>query len=122
MEGQPEIEQFWLKIGADENVGRLQVAMQNMMLMQDFDSEDDFAHQFNALADGEGARGVKQVRAFDIFHDKVRPFLGTAEAEDRDDIRIADLSERSRFLHEARTDAGVIRESCVQGLDGDSAI
>ena len=56
IERQSEIQQLGLQVRAHQNIGGLQVAVNDALLVQELDGQHDLEHQFGLLFEGERAR------------------------------------------------------------------
>ena len=72
-----------------------------------------------AHAEPAAANALAEALADQPLHDEERPPVRkAAEAEDIDDVRVADLVDRARFLDEPRDGVVVPRQLGVEHLDG----
>jgi hypothetical protein len=113
-----EVEQHGLVVVGDEDVGRLDVQVQHLVLMHDAQASQDLVEQ---AADGgfakhlvtlEVARGddeVLQGVPLQVVHHHVDGFVLAEEVQHRDHARVADLREAAAFLEEA------LQAQAVQG-------
>src|SRR5690606_34121454 len=80
--GDAEVEQFRDAVFRDENVGRLQVAVHDEVLMRVVHGRADLLKQSNALFHAQPASIAVDIDGFavDVFEDEVRRSVGSASA------------------------------------------
>jgi hypothetical protein len=105
-----EIEQHRLVVVGDEDVGRLDVQVQHLVLVDDAQALEDLVEE---RADGrlaedlfllQVARGddeILQRIALQVVHHHVDGFVLAEEIQHRDDAGVRDLRERAAFFEEA---------------------
>ena len=87
----------------DHQVGRLNVAMDQAMLVGVVQSEADLPHQFTSQADGQRAalrNPSAQIDAVDELHHQEMSAVGLGRIVGRDDIRMAKLAGNLDFAPE----------------------
>ena len=101
--GDAEIEQFWAAIGGDENVGGLEVTVNDQMLVGVADGVADADHQPDALLE----RGLPLTQpaverdAVDEFHHEIGKSLrGGAAVDERGDARMRQPGQQKPLLAE----------------------
>ena len=72
--GDTEIEQNWRFVCTDQNVGRLQIAVDDEALMGELHGRADFLEQLQARTEIEMVVGAKAFdgNPFDMLHDEIR--------------------------------------------------
>ncbi len=123
-----EVEQARFAVGSDQDVGRLEVAVDDELLVRVLDRVADPAQQVDALADAEPLRIAPAVDrlAVDVFHDQVRMAVRRRAAiQQARDVRMVEAGEDLPFAFEtahelARIEAraqqfqcGLLRECTV---------
>jgi hypothetical protein len=91
-----EIEQFGFAVAVDEDVGRLEIAMDDEPAVRILDRGADLEEQFDARAQGERMRVAPAVEPFaiDVFHGQERHAVGAAAGIDEmRDVRMAERGE-----------------------------
>ena len=89
--GDAEIKKFWLAVGGDEDVGGLEIAMDDEVAMGVGDGAADFAKQAEAGTEIEIAFGAvfEEVFAGDVFHHHVEGTVGSGTTiEETGNIRM----------------------------------
>ena len=107
--GNPEVEQLDGRfpvgaVGGDEDVTRLEVAVEDEVLVRVVDGLADGAEEAEALLDGEPALVAvsRDGAALDVLHREVgQPLLGHAAVEEAGDVRMAEGGEDLALLLEA---------------------
>ena len=103
--GDAEIEQLRFAVGGDQNVRRLDVAMDDELAVRELHRRADIAEQRDAFFDAQLAlRGVAQQRfAVDVFHREVRTsIVGDAAVEQARDVRMFETREDLPLAQETR--------------------
>ena len=85
-----EIQDLGLKVGPDQDVARLQVAVDDLMLMQVMDGRDHLVHQLCLLSQRERTRRIGEERTLDVLHYEVRRLVGLPEIVDMYDVGVAE--------------------------------
>ena len=105
-----EVEQHRLVVVGDEDVGRLDVQVQHLVLVHDAQAAQDlveqradrrFAEHLVALQVARGDDEILQGIALQVVHHHVDGFVLAEEVQHRDDARVRDLRERAAFFEEA---------------------
>jgi len=102
--GQAEVEHLHRAIRADLDVGGLQVAMDDPLLVRGFQRLGDLLRNGERLIDGNRAAGdaLRQVVALDEFHHDCGEVRGLLEAVNRRDVGMVERREHFGFPLEAR--------------------
>ena len=101
--GDAEIEQLRFALGGDANIGRLQIAMNDQVLMSVSDGGTEFAKKREPLADRQAVVLAIFLQPFarDIFHHEIgRADGGNARAVKPRDMRMIETRQNPRFLPE----------------------
>ena len=98
---------------------RLQVSVDDSLLVRLFESLGDLARERQGLIQGKGTRlePLRQGRALDQLHDERACSFGFLEPEDRRDVRMVELGEQLRLALEPRQPLRVLCERRRQHLD-----
>ena len=118
--GDPEVGDVDPAVAADEDVRRLDVAVDDAAVVGDLEGAGDVGGDAGGLARGEGpvlAQDRGEVLALDELHDDVRARRVFAEVEHGDDVRVAERRRGPRLVAEAREEVGVLAELGPQELD-----
>ncbi len=115
-----EVEQLDLSVAVDQDVGRLDVAMDNQVHMREGDGAHDLQEQLDSR--GSVERSVIAVpidrHAVDVFEYQERlPVRGHAGVEQLSDARMCQAAEDAAFSHEALL-ATAPDQGDVEELDG----
>ena len=120
--GDPEVGDLHLAAAVQEDVLRLDVAVDEALLVREVEAVGDRDRELDrsgrgqrALAGGE----LLQVLAGDVLEDDERPALVLAAVDHGDDVRMGKPCDELRLPPEAGDDVGVGSEPFVQDLDGD---
>jgi hypothetical protein len=104
-----------------DNVGRLQIAVDDAFLMRRVERLGDLARNRESLGhrhwpalEAIGKRG-----SFDELEDQSRDAIALFQPIDGPDVRVIERGEQARFAREAGAALGVGREVGRQDLDGD---
>ena len=121
--GEAEVEDLHAIIVDDEDVLRLEIAMNDSLLMRGRES----ARKLRRIFDGQSRREaafiqfVAQRHAVDELHDDVRTAVVSADVENRDEIRMIERSGGARLDLESLQTIGIRRQRRRQHLHGDVA-
>ena len=119
-----EVEHHRLVVVGDEDVGRLDVQVQHLVLVHDAQPAQDlveqaadrrFAKHLVTLQVARGDDEVLQRVALQVVHHHVDGFVLAEEVQHRDHARVADLRQRAPFFEEALQPQPVQR--LLVGLD-----
>ena len=122
----PEVEQLDplaardLRIGDQEHVVRLEIAMHDALGVRGAQRTGDLAgdREHGGPAERRPRRAPRQGIALEVLHDDERGALGgPAEVVDLDDPRVADRGGRARLVEEPRHDVLLLRQLGEQDLD-----
>jgi hypothetical protein len=116
-----EIQQFWDAGGGYQDIRRLQIAMNNEVLMGIVNRGANRLKELETRIDIETIRIAKEIdgHAIDVFHDKVSAAVGQgATIEQMRDIRVIELRQDLAFQLEARVHRNGER-TAMHHLDGD---
>ena len=121
-----EVADLDVALFADEDVGRLDVAVNDSLPVGEFQRQAAFKRDFDDALDrqqiGDLAK-VLQRRAVHILHDDVAVVLRHVGVVDRHDVRMNQLADQGGFVQENLTEApaqvGVDARRLADKLDGD---
>jgi hypothetical protein len=121
---QAEVGDLHLSIVGQKNVSRLDVAVNDALLVRRFEpvgalfeyGQYDFGRKLGNLV-----QDTAQIRARYVFHDDVIDVVLAAEVDDRDNVWMAQRGCGARFALESGDEIFVIGQSGMQKLDGDRA-
>jgi hypothetical protein len=102
--GDAEVEELGLPFRRDENIGRLQIAMNDELLMSVLDGGADFEKKLEAVLNGERLpiAIVVDGQAVDVLHDEVgQPVFGSAAIEEVGDMGMVEGGEDLSLASEA---------------------
>jgi hypothetical protein len=102
IESQAEVQQPWFEIRPHENISRLKIAMDHLILVKKLDGHHNLVHQLRFLAQRERLAGLRERHSVHVLHHEVGNFTGLTEVVDPDDIGMTQLCHRTGFLHETR--------------------
>ena len=119
--GDPEVEKLGLAVRSHQDVGRLQIAMDDQALMGVLDGGADLEEQIQPGLDPQSTRrgelGHRLPRH--VLHDEVRPAVGGGAAVvEAGDVGMDQPGEDAPFVEEAPDDAVRVHPALDQ-LDGD---
>jgi hypothetical protein len=116
---QPEVEHLHCAVVAHLDVGGLQIAVDDVLLMRRFERVRDLLRDRQRLVDRDRAArdSRRQVVALDQFHDQGGEVWGLLEAVDRPDVRMVEGRERFGFTLKARKAIRIAGHRCRQHLD-----
>jgi hypothetical protein len=121
--GQPEVRQVRVVVAADQDVGRLDVAVDQPVGMGLVERRADLGHQVDRALGIERAFVVQQpaqVGAVDVAHRQEDHAVGLAEVEDLDDMGMPQSGRDLRLAQEAPPHAVVARQAVGQDLERDA--
>jgi hypothetical protein len=119
--GDPEVEEARPPIGAHEDVGRLQVEMDEAVRVERLDRVGELDHQERDLPLRQRrARELIERLAFDVLERDERVAERLVDAEHRDDRRMVERLQASRLREEVTARVGVLR--IAEDLQGDRAV
>ncbi len=106
---QSEIQDFQAPVFGDEYVFRFQVAMRNALIVRGGQPVGQLHRQLHCFASSHALRRntLPQRFAFDQFRNDVMNFIGNADVEDGNDVRMVERSNRARFLFETAQPIGI---------------
>ncbi len=118
--GQAEIEDLDLQINAKHDVGRLEVAVDDALVVGCFEPHGDLTPDLQGVADRQRARldALGEVLALGQFHDQAVPAFGGLETVDAGDIRVLQLREGAGFAFEPRESFRILGERGGQDFHG----
>ncbi len=121
--GDPEVRDAGAAVLVDEDVLRLQVAVDDPLAMGEARCAQDLAGEVDRVLGGHPTLDeLLQLRPVDVLH---RDEVGVAELaaiEDADDVRVLEAGRGLGLAAEALDELLVLREAVVQHLDRDVAI
>src|SRR5262249_28126190 len=127
--GQPEVSDVRLPVGVEQDVRRLQVAMQDAALMRVVDGPRDGGHDFRCpplppLAEARtlSADHFRQAAAFYQSHGEVRLSVFVADLVDGDDLRVVETGGRLGFGAETARVTGRGKAALPDHLQRDEAV
>ena len=122
--GDAEVQQLGCAIGDDEHVGRLDVAVDDQVLVRVLNRGADVPEELQARGGVEPVRVavVDDRLSFDVFHGEVRPAVRRAAAvEKAGDERVLEAGENLTFVPEAADDAVGVH-AALEHLDRDALL
>ena len=121
---EPEVENLRASVARDEDVLRLQIAMDDALVMRRGHARRHLRREIAGTLPGE--LPARQQRAQRLAFEQLRHHVGDvaieADIEDRDDARMIERRGGLRFLREPRDAIRHARELGRQHLDGDLAM
>ena len=117
--GQAEIENLHAAISCKENIVRLQIAVNDALLMRCSQAGCYLKGVFDHFASGDraAAEPVAQRFAFEQFSDDIKPVGTSADIVDHNDVRMTQRSGGTRLLLEPMHALGVGETFCREDLD-----
>ena len=105
------------------DVGRLQIAVDDALLMRGFERLGDLFRDGQRFVQRNGtvSNAVSERRSFDQFHHERDGAIRLLEAVNVGDVRMIQGCEDFRFTPESGQPLGIAGERCRQDLDGDFA-
>ena len=105
LNGSAEVAYFGCKVGREQHVHALQVAVRYFALVQELDGRGDFARYSEAHVPWEGvgvlpAESLKQVPAAHPFHHEKRISSVLASGKERDAVRVFDAGHDGQLTNE----------------------
>ena len=122
---QPEVEHLHRAVGRDLDVRRLQIAMDDPLLVRRFERLGDLLRDRQRFVERNRLRARcdrASVVALDQFQDERVRLAAVLEPVDRADVRMVQRGEHLRFALEAREAIRIARERVGQDLQRDVAI
>ena len=115
-----KIDHFHVPAGADDDVGRLDVAVDQAAAVRRGQRLSDFTRIAHGVVDRQGsaAQPVAQRLPFDVLDDEEVDAVVTADVVERADVRMIEAGDRASFLLEARMQARVRTQMGRQDLQG----
>ncbi len=122
--GEAEVEDFDLSVDGGLDVLRLEVAVDDSLVVRLFQRLGDLSGDGEALLERQGSRGEPfgQRRSLDELHDEGADAARLFEAEDGGDVRVVQLGQQLRLALEAGEALLVLGEGGGEDLDGDLAL
>ncbi len=120
-----EIEDRRQPVRPDENVSRLDVAMNEPSCVDEIQAGTELAHQRQQLVPGQRPALAKvggQSAAFELFHHDEGSPLHRTHRIHRDDVRVFQARGQSRFALEPGDQLRIPRQLAGQNLDRDLSI
>ena len=120
---EPEVEHLHRAVTADLDVGGLQIAMDDALLVRRFERLGDLSGDRQRLVDRDRAVGdpLGQIVALDQFHHEGVVARGFLDRIDGGDVGMIQRRERLRLALEPRQALEIGRERVGKDLDGDLA-
>ena len=106
---QPEVEHLHGAVGRDLDVRRLQIAVDDALLVRGFERVGDLARDRERLLNRQRARRqtLGERRALDQLEHEAADAVGLLEAVDRADVRMIQRRQHPRLALEAREPLGI---------------
>jgi hypothetical protein len=122
--GEPEIQHFDDAIGPNRNVGRLQITMDDVLLVRRFERLSDLLRDLERFLDRHRATSdpISERRPIDEFHHQRVYAIRVFEPMDMRDVLMVERCEHLRFTCEAGETLGIVREEVGQNFEGDVAL
>ena len=122
--GEAEVEDLDRAIGTNFDVGRLQIAVHDALLVRVLHGLGDLPGDVERVAERQRARleQVCQRAPFDEFHHQGRDAVAVFEPVDVRDVRMVEQRQRVRFTREPGDAFGVTGDRRGQDFDGDLTI
>lgn len=98
--GDAEVEDLGVAVGGDEDVGGLQVAVNDQLLVSGMNGGTNLAKEMEARGGIEGAAGIEQGLAVEPLHDEVAAAIGDAAVQELDDVRVRESGQDLAFAEE----------------------
>ena len=119
--GEAEVEHLDGSVGPHLDVGRLQIAVHDALLVRGVQGIGNLVRQQQGVAERDASRGnaVGERRPVDELHHQRLAAIGALEAVDHRDVGMAERGEGPGFPLEARETIGVLRDRLGQDLDCD---
>ena len=121
--GETEVEDLHAPFARDEDVLRLQVAMDDALVVRRGEAARDLGRVVDRLARRQ-RRAVDpraERLAFEQLGDDVGSAVVAADVVDREDVRMIEHPGRARFLLEASKPIGIVSERAGEDFDRDVA-
>jgi hypothetical protein len=121
--GEAEIQNFQLAGAGDENIFRLQVAVDDALVVGGSQAVCQVDSEFDGFAGRHSGRGnaFAQGFAFEEFRDDVVNPVGGADVVDGNDVGMIEGGDGAGFLFEAAQAIGIVGEGGGQNFQGDVA-
>ena len=118
---QPEVQHLHGAVLADFDVGRLQIAMDDPLLVRRFEGFGDLLRDRQRLVkrDRSARDALREILALDQLHHEGLHAVGVLQPVDRGDVRMIQRGEDFRFALKARQAVGVGCQRRWEDLDGD---
>ena len=121
--GQAEVEDLDAAVLGDEDVVRLEIAVDDALVVGRGEALGDLRGVVDRLAHRQrrASDALAQRLALEQLGDHERRAVVSAEIVDREDVRVVELAGGARLLLEATQPVGVLGEGRGQDLEGDLA-
>ena len=121
---EPEVQHLHHAVGADFDVGRLQIAVHDALLMRCFERLCDLLGDGQRLVQRYRSAGdaLREIVALDQLHRQRRHARGSFDAVDLSDVRVVQRGQNLRFALKPSHAVGVAREGLRQRLEGHLAL
>ena len=122
--GEPEVEYLHRAVGPHLDVGGLQIAVNDALLVRRFERLGNLLRDRERLIerDRTSSNALREIVSLDQFHHEGGHAPALFEAVDGGDVWVVQRGERLGFTLEAREPISVVRERLGQDLDRDVAI
>src|SRR5271154_6324290 len=114
---QTEVKNLHAPVASDENVFRLQIAVDDSLVMCRSETARDLLGSFNRLAQRHSAQPVAQSLPFKKLRHQVRRALMLAKIVNGEDVGMIQRGDGLRLLLEAPQSLGIAGESSRQNLN-----
>lgn len=124
-EGETEVDEAGVAFAIDENIARLDVAVDHSGIFSGLETGGDLGGDFEDFVFGKSAtllHDVLEATAFEQFHDEVKSPVGAADGVDFDDVWVADLGGEAGLIFEGLDADFVVTVFLVENLDGDFSV
>ena len=120
-----EVGDLCVVVRVEQDVRRFEVGVDDALRVRERETIRDLDRDPHGIARLERTRALDpslERATREVFHDDVRKVVDLTNVVDRHDVRMGDLGERPRFLHEPAAQRAVGCGSRVEDLDRDVAI
>ena len=100
--GNTEVAEYGSPVAMEENVGRLDITMNDPFAMGEIETLTELFQQIQRVIDAQlPADTLLEAAAFQVFHRDVMSFSGLAEVMDGNDVAVAQRCDESAFVEKA---------------------